>query len=506
MYVILGCGRVGARVADLLIEAGKSVHLIDSDAGRVEALQERKLTARQGDMLTINLKEEPYASAEAFLLMSGNDERHIAAVKYIKKALPDTPIVVRASNPVSGTSMKEAGANYVVQAADVVGSAVVKELMDLELFKKTDHLVSLIKKTGEGGLGIFLHNSPDPDSISSGLALQKIAEKFKVKSFIYYGGKIGHQQNRTLVNLLGIRMKQIGPADDVQEILKRHGKIAILDCELAGHNNVLPKSHVPDIVIGHHNVAEQNIPGEFVDVRANVGASATILLGYLQELSIVPDPPLATSLLHGIRVDTAGLTRHTSPSDLKAVAYLSPLVDAKLLEQIEAPPMTTETLDVMGRAIQNRLVRSTYLVTNAGFISDRDALPQAAEFLLNLEGVTTTMIFGIQGDTIHISARSRDSRVNVGEILQKAFTSQHAGGHAQAAAGQIPLGILGDTDDKNELLDLVEEVVVKQYLTAAGLTEEEPEDEPDEDERPEPAADAPTNGSSNVKKTKRAKA
>jgi nanoRNase/pAp phosphatase (c-di-AMP/oligoRNAs hydrolase) len=367
----------------------------------------------------------------------------------------------------------------------VVGAAVVKELTELELVKKTDRLVQIIRKCGEGGLAIFLHNSPDPDSISTGMALQQIAAKFNIKSYIYYGGKIGHQQNRTLVNLVGVKMKQVGPADDVPEILKHHGKIAIVDCERAGHNNVLPRETVPNIVIGHHQVSQEKVPGEFVDVRQNVGASATIILGYLQELSIVPDTKLATALLHGIRVDTAAFTRHTSPSDLKAVAYLSPLVDPKLLEQIESPPMTTETLDVMGRAIANRQIRSTYLVTNCGFVSDRDALPQAAEFLLNLEGVTTVLTFGLHEETIHLSARSNDSRVNVGEILQRGFGEAHAGGHAQAAAGQVPLGILGGSDDKDELLDLVEEVVRRQFFHAAGIAEEEPEEaeeaEPDEE-------------------------
>jgi nanoRNase/pAp phosphatase (c-di-AMP/oligoRNAs hydrolase) len=504
MYVILGCGRVGARVADLLIEAGKEVILVDLDEGRVEALQERQLNAVMGDMLKIDLKSDPYATAEAFLIMSGDDDRNIATAQHIKKELPDTPLIVRSTNPVSGKAMQDAGANYVVHVPEVIGSAVVKELMDLELFKKTDQLLSIIKRTGEKGLGIFLHNSPDPDSISSGLALQKIAEKFKVKSYIYYGGRIGHQQNRTLVNLLGIRMKQLMPTDDVQELVDRHGTVAMLDCELAGQNNVLPRDVVPDVVIGHHlSSTNQKIPGDFIDVRQNVGASATILLSYLQELSIVPDPPLATALLHGIRTDTAGLTRHTSPSDLKAVAYLSPLVDQKLLEQIESPPMTTETLDVMGRCIQNRRVRSTYVVTNGGFIQDRDALPQASDFLLNLEGVTTVLCFGIHGDTIHLSARSRDSRVNLGEILQKGFGAENAGGHAQAAGGQVPLGILGDTDDKDELLDLVEEVVAKQFWSAAGVPEEgEPEEEADYEAETDPRRG---NGAQHARRAKRSR-
>ncbi len=471
MYVILGCGRVGVRVAELLLESSNHVLIVDKDPVRVEALQERKFHAEIGDMTALDWRREPYQSADAFLVLARDDKTNGATVRAIKKALPDTPIVVRASTESAAKDHREAGANYVVWGPDVVGNAVVKELAELELVKRTDELVRIIKDAGEGGLAIFLHDSPDPDSIAAGLALQKIAEKIKVKSFIYYGGKIGHQQNRTLVNLLGARMKQITPLDDVRALLKRHNKTAILDCEIAGQNNVLPRDVVPNIVIGHHLTSANKAVGEFIDVRQNVGAVSTILLGYLQELGIVPDPKIAAALLHGIRVDTAGLTRHTSPSDLKAVGYLSPLVDQKMLEQIESPPMTNETLDVMGRAIMNRHQRGAYLVSSAGYITDRDALPQAAESLLNLEGVSSILVFGIQGDHVHFSARSRDTRINLGEIVQKAFGEQNAGGHAQSAGGAIPLGILGGTEDKDELLDLVEKAMQKRFMTAVGAPE-----------------------------------
>ena len=50
------------------------------------------------------------------------------------------------------------------------------------------------------------------------------------------------------------------------------------------------------------------------------------------------DPHLATALRYGIRVDTSSFTRNTTTDDLDAAAYLSPLVDTGLLNQIENPP------------------------------------------------------------------------------------------------------------------------------------------------------------------------
>jgi len=64
--------------------------------------------------------------------------------------------------------------------------------------------------------------------------------------------------------------------------------------------------------------------------------------------------------------------------------------------------MSPETLDVLAEAIQNREVQGSHLFSTAGFIRDREALAQAAQHLLNLEGITTTTaVLGIADDTIH---------------------------------------------------------------------------------------------------------
>jgi len=57
-----------------------------------------------------------------------------------------------------------------------------------------------------------------------------------------------------------------------------------------------------------------------------------------------------------------------------------------------------------------------------GRTSERDALPQAADYLTTLEGVETAIVFGIVKDGIQISARSTDSRIHIGNVLDGAFS------------------------------------------------------------------------------------
>src|SRR5688572_28350081 len=109
MYVILGGGRVGARVAELLQDSSKSVHVVDKDPTRVEALQERRFHVSEADMTSLDFRKEPFKDAEAFLILARDDVANTRTVRAIKKARPDVPIVVRASTQGTAKEMREAG-------------------------------------------------------------------------------------------------------------------------------------------------------------------------------------------------------------------------------------------------------------------------------------------------------------------------------------------------------------------------------------------------------------
>jgi nanoRNase/pAp phosphatase (c-di-AMP/oligoRNAs hydrolase) len=135
--------------------------------------------------------------------------------------------------------------------------------------------------------------------------------------------------------------------------------------------------------------------------------------------------------------------------------------------------MSIETLDVLGEAINNRQVIGSYLLSNVGSIRDRDTLPQAADYLLNLEGISTTIVFGVSEDKIFISGRSNDIRINLGDVMKRAFGEEAGGGHANAAAARIELGVFSAAKDRQTLLRLVNEAVVKRFLTAVGVEEDD---------------------------------
>ena len=321
-------------------------------------------------------------------------------------------------------------------------------------------------------LTILCHNNPDPDCLASALALGRIAAAVGIdERHILYSGTISHQQNRALVNLLDLDLK---PFDDAT-VKNRppDSLLAFVDHSLPGQNNDVGPDTSVDIVIDHHPA--DDIDARFVDHRVAVGATATILTEYVQDLDVDVGTELATALLFAIRRETLDFLRGTTPAEYDAASFLHPHADSDLLRQLSTPSITGATLDAIAAAIQHRWTSGGVLITHVGRTSERDALPQAADYLATLEGVDTAIVFGVVDDAIHLSARSPDPRVNVGTVLSNAFGDVGtAGGHYDMAGGEIPLGIFADgaTDD-DQLLAIVDRVVTARLVAELKLTDAE---------------------------------
>ncbi|MDD1674682.1 MAG: DHHA1 domain-containing protein, partial [Methanomicrobiales archaeon] len=177
------------------------------------------------------------------------------------------------------------------------------------------------------------------------------------------------------------------------------------------------------------------------------------------------------------RADTREFRRSVTPQDLNYAAFLLPLTDSDLLDKITSPSISQETLDLIGQAIRNKKIRSGYLFSNVGVVRNRDAIPQAAELLFNLEGVNTALVYGIGDTSIFISARNRDIRLHIGNVLKEAFGEiGDAGGHATMGAVTIPLSYFSLVKTKEDLLTLVQEPILRKFLRVVGLEKEENHD------------------------------
>ncbi|SEQ05286.1 DHH family phosphoesterase [Natrinema salaciae] len=314
-------------------------------------------------------------------------------------------------------------------------------------------------------LAIVCHDNPDPDCLASALALQAIAFEHDVEEVtIAYGGEISHQQNRAFVNMLDISLQTISTTS-----LDEYERVSFVDHSSPGANTEVPPSVVPDVVIDHH--PGESSGAEFEDVRTEYGATATIFVEYLHDLDVGLTTRLASALLFALHRERLDFVREPTRREYEAALAVYPDADLETLEQLYGSAFSPGTLDAIGRAITSRNRRGSSLVANVGKTGETDALPQAADYLLNLEGVNTVLVYGIVDDVIRLSGRSIDPRVHMGETLKAAFDELGAvGGHHDMAGGRIELGLFADEgDDVEELLEFVGGRLTRRFFDALNL-------------------------------------
>ena len=295
-------------------------------------------------------------------------------------------------------------------------------------------------------VAVLMHPNPDPDAMASAMAVRTLAEAVDTDATMQYTGQIRHQENRAFETVLDLNFDRV---DDASELASK-------DVVLVDHNTPRGFSGAdsvdPFAVVDHH--PGDGTGAEFTDIRTDTGACATILAEYFEDLGWEPADPddeggenelptdVATGLIYGIRSDTKSLTKGCTADDFGAASYLYDGIDEDRLDRIANPEVDAEVLEVKARAITNREVRNAFGFANVGEVDNADAIPQAADELLRLEGVTAVVVAGEKDGTVHLSGRSRDDRVHMGKTLRAAVEDipmAEAGGHARMGGGQISL-------------------------------------------------------------------
>ncbi|WP_129115234.1 DHH family phosphoesterase [Halegenticoccus tardaugens] len=470
--LVLGCGPVGRDIVERTADRPGDVRVLTRERSWVTALREEGINATEGD--TTDPANYP-ESADVIVAASKRPERNLAAAETARERFPDALLVA-----YTGVGADEGTKAALAEVADRVidpEAALVDALVDATAGTSAVRLRRLfgVLRDLDGRLAVVTHDNPDPDAIGSALALARLAGTVGVDADVCYFGEISHQQNRALVNLLDLDLRRLDPEDSLEE----YDGIALVDHSRPGVNDGLDDDTFVDVVVDHHP-PRAPVEARFVDLRSDAGSTSTLLTDYYERLGLVPDGTVATALLYGIRVDTNDFSREVSATDFEAAAFLLPYVDASVLDRVETPSMSAEVLETMARSIRNREMQGSALASCVGQIRDRDALAQAADMLLGMEGVQTTLVYGFMDGMVYASARARGSSIDMGEALRDAFDQiGSAGGHADMAGAQIPLGILGDVDEESaeSLAEIVRDIITERFFEILRTAPSAPEDD-----------------------------
>ena len=463
--LVLGYDAVGTLFLERLADQPDSLVVLVDDGDRAESLRDSGIDARRVDISNVGDIRTVSGEADSIVVAFEEDEKRQTATRAARSAYPSAflMVCVGADANTANRSDLTSVADRIVDVPEETGHEFLERAGDSGI--RARKLRGTLGKI-DGRLGVFTHDNPDPDAIASAVGLRRIATEFGVDAEACYFGEINHQENRALMNLFEFDLRNLDDDADLSEF----DAFALVDHSVPGVNDGLPEDTPIEIVVDHHPPREP-IRAGFVDLRSEVGATCTLISGYLDLFGLEPGEELASGLLYGIQTDTQDFSRGASVADFEAAAELIDAVDKGRLGQVESPSVSTETLETLGNAIANRTLRDEVLATCVGSISDRDTLAQAADRLLDMEGVTTTLVFGYTDEMVYVSARARGTDRDLGEILREAFGQiGGAGGHANMAGAQIPAGILTDETDEDNRDDVIADVITERFFEALGIS------------------------------------
>jgi len=281
-------------------------------------------------------------------------------------------------------------------------------------------------------VAILLQDDPDPDAMSSAMALRTLLGRNKQTTPFFSFKPVTRPENRTMVHLLEIEIQQASRPN-----LSGFDKIALVDVQPPYFGEKLPRA---DVVIDHHPGYGSHTAA-FEDIRTKYGATATIMTEYLITSEEHISERLATALLYGIRSDTLALSRRTSDEDLQAFLYLYPLANYGMLREIDRPELPASFAKVLARAMDRLQIHDGLAVVNLGRVERDDVVVQIADFALQFEGVEWIAVAGKLGNDLIIAVRNYGtSRDNAGESVKRLFGDiGSAGGHRNMAKAVIKL-------------------------------------------------------------------
>jgi len=323
---------------------------------------------------------------------------------------------------------------------------------------------------------IALRGHPDPDGIACAITQAHIAQRMGVaQTTVGYCQEVSHRENRALVKLLGLELRKIKTVQEVGKV----DFLALVDAHEVDSDLLDAGDYEVLTVVDHHRAVSPP-RARFVDLRFDVGATATIFVEYLQELTaldpdVEEDRRIATALMHGLATDTDDFMLARA-ADFRAAGQIAELCDRDLLEDLSRRLIAPTAMDVIARALSAMVVRRNFATAGVGFVSEaeRDTIAQAADFLVRREDIDTCVVYGVVGDKfIEGSLRTHSPSVDPPVWLEQAFGADekgrpYGGGRRDKGGFRIPIGFLGRVTDRAQLWQLCEHAVRTALLRQSG--------------------------------------
>ena len=197
-------------------------------------------------------------------------------------------------------------------------STTIQPIPDLTRRNRSERLLAALAPFAR--VVAVSHVNPDPDSLGSMLGIKALIEASQPGKpvILTVDGMIARSENRAMVELIRIPLVPV-------ESVNIDATTAVVMVDTQPHTGRrFSEAAMPQVVIDHHETGGVLDGVLFRDIRTHIGATSTMVTGYLLEQKVMVPPSLATALLYGIDSETMGYPREASSLDDGALIWLFP--------------------------------------------------------------------------------------------------------------------------------------------------------------------------------------
>jgi nanoRNase/pAp phosphatase (c-di-AMP/oligoRNAs hydrolase) len=324
-------------------------------------------------------------------------------------------------------------------------------------------LAALKQRIGGGRAVILTHDNPDPDALAAAMGLRALLGRHGITAHIALGGIIGRAENRAMVRELDIELHPIEKLDWAS-----YTAIAMVDTQPGTGNNSLPPGRQADIVIDHHPPRGDVSHVPWLDVRDEMGATATIVYHYLRAEEVPIDTTLATAFLYALKSETRDLGRESGPPEKQAYIELSATADFERLYKITTPKLGREHFVALDRALRSATVWGELVAINLGVLGYPDLVAEVADLMLPYDKARWVLCVGQHNGTVFLSVRTDIPHATAGSLIRRVVGHNGAaGGHGMIAGGRMFAPVRDEAALKLIYDDLVARLLAELHISAS---------------------------------------
>ncbi len=283
---------------------------------------------------------------------------------------------------------------------------------------------------------VVSHVNPDPDSLASALGIKALVECCQPGKpvILTVDGMVARPENRAMVELIPV------PVVAVETVTVDPETAVIMVDSQPYTGRRYSEAAMPQVVIDHHETGGVLEGVLFSDIRTHLGATSTMVAGYLIEQRVVVMPRLATALVYGIESETTGYPREASSLDDGALIWLFPRADKDLLAQIRNPKLPQSHFATFQHAFTNAFLYDKLVMSWCGNVTQPDIIAEIADFFIRFDQVSWSLAAGVFDNRLKLSLRADTLGGRAGETLHAVVEGLgSAGGHDKRAGGAIEI-------------------------------------------------------------------